>query len=828
MRRFKTHRRRKTISKQNKLKAIAAEAPPKQAGLFVTQELATAIEACRAKVEYIAQDHRAKNKKFRDTDFDLENDRDACLHGFKEAVTLDYDKDQAKNRDVLRVSELFDHPHFFPENGAANSNSIRQGNLGSCYFLAALATVSNVPGLIEKICVARDEQVGVYGFIFYQDDGWASVIIDDLLLTDIPKWETLMGFQQALYHEDKEQYMAIARKGGNSLTFARAGAEQETWVPLIEKAYAKLYTNFAHLEGGFALHSVEDLTGGVSVVFTVKDILDIDRFWKEELAHVNKDRLFAVSFRHFAEESVQGLHGSHAYSILRAVECNGKRFVILRNPWGDGEWTGAWSDGSKEWTHEWIQFLPELDHTFGEDGQFVMEYKDFLGVFERVQRTFLFDDSWLASSSWIELPFPKGPHAWAYGHLSYMLTIPEKTKTILVLSKLNDQAYRSIKQTKAVYTSYAVVKLGESQPIQTVADVYAGFRSLSLELDLDAGTYIVYVRADRIKYHGEKIMPGPQANVGGGDDDEGSEHEDVDDGSWVNKDSKVIARILSAKVRSRSLAENWETTLKSQFTPKTLEQAIAEDLREILADAEKDDAVKDGTQAADGEACSGEGSDDDTIVGNTDGKLTKDTAATTLSVANGAPPADVPAGAATSGEETANGTSQPIEVEKAPAPSFMGHISAILSHISAVIAIAFVAVVALFRSAFISRKAAVTTPAESSPEGDATPTESSPEGNATADAVAEEETGGCEVEVGQQCEVHGRKEDWRTLLHDAGSSVVLGLRVYTQTKAPATVAGRLKLPGDEAPAKFDIPQAVLDALVLKAKAEAPAPAGDAA
>jgi hypothetical protein len=65
--------------------------------------------------------------------------------------------------------------------------------------------------------------------------------------------------------------------------------------------------------------------------------------------------------------------GDHAYSVLRAVEVKGKRFVVVRNPWGKSEWTGRWSDGSKEWTSEWLEAMPQLGHVFGDDGQFVME-----------------------------------------------------------------------------------------------------------------------------------------------------------------------------------------------------------------------------------------------------------------------------------------------------------------------------------------------------------------------------------------------------------------------------------------------------------------------
>lgn len=67
----------------------------------------------------------------------------------------------------------------------------------------------------------------------------------------------------------------------------------------------------------------------------------------------------------------------HAYSIIRAVEYNGKRFVKVRNPWGKFEWTGRWSDGSKEWNGIWLHALEALDYNFGNDGEFIMECKLF-------------------------------------------------------------------------------------------------------------------------------------------------------------------------------------------------------------------------------------------------------------------------------------------------------------------------------------------------------------------------------------------------------------------------------------------------------------------
>lgn len=36
--------------------------------------------------------------------------------------------------------------------------------------MAALCGLGNMEGLIDKVCVARDEVVGVYGFVFHRGE----------------------------------------------------------------------------------------------------------------------------------------------------------------------------------------------------------------------------------------------------------------------------------------------------------------------------------------------------------------------------------------------------------------------------------------------------------------------------------------------------------------------------------------------------------------------------------------------------------------------------------------------------------------------------------
>lgn len=83
----------------------------------------------------------------------------------------------------------------------------------------------------------------------------------------------------------------------------------------------------------------------MSELFTT-DILDKEYFWKEELLKVNEDFLFSCSTGVWGalRGEERGIVELHAYSIQKAVEVDGKRLVRLKNPWGKGEWKGAWSE----------------------------------------------------------------------------------------------------------------------------------------------------------------------------------------------------------------------------------------------------------------------------------------------------------------------------------------------------------------------------------------------------------------------------------------------------------------------------------------------------
>ena len=62
--------------------------------------------------------------------------------------------------------QIFDKPVFLEE--GATASDVRQGKNRDCWFMSALCALGGKKDLIDRVCVARDEKVGVYGFVFHR------------------------------------------------------------------------------------------------------------------------------------------------------------------------------------------------------------------------------------------------------------------------------------------------------------------------------------------------------------------------------------------------------------------------------------------------------------------------------------------------------------------------------------------------------------------------------------------------------------------------------------------------------------------------------------
>ncbi|KAF3939988.1 Calpain-8 [Dactylella cylindrospora] len=467
--------------------------------VVATAQYDEAVANCKAKVQRIVRECRGLNQKYRDYHFDLGRDDPRntstryCIDGFSYNSNL-------TPKGVKRIDEIFDKPSFFKD--GATPGDIRQGATGDCWFLAAVATMTNVPGLLEKVCVAKDEEVGVYGFVFFRDGEWISSIVDDqLYLSQEEYHESQSELKSLLSRKGKEAvYTEALLKGSDALYFASCEDKNETWLPLLEKAYAKAHGDYTSIDGGFAGEAVEDLTGGVTTEVWSRDILSRDKFWNEELMKVNKEFLFAGWFTSTATEDRDGIMPSHSYSVLKAKEIDGQRLVLVRNPWGRFEWKGPWSDGSREWTSYWIE---QLEHKFGDDGSFWMSYNDFLRTFRIIDRTRLFDSSWSVTSSWVSEPVE-----WenTYSKNRFQITVPEKAKVIIVLQQLDDRYFKGLEGEYVFDLHFRVHRPEEPDYFIRSRANCLMWRSVSCEVELEAGVWDVAYKITATKSDDKKSV----------------------------------------------------------------------------------------------------------------------------------------------------------------------------------------------------------------------------------------------------------------------------------------------------------------------------------
>lgn len=67
--------------------------------------------------------------------------------------------------------------------------------------------------------------------------------------------------------------------------------------------------------------------------------------------------------------------------------------IRIRNPWGQGEWTGKFADEDEAWDdHKGLK--EKLKYTFKNDGNWWMKYEDFCANFNKVYLCKIFPAQW--------------------------------------------------------------------------------------------------------------------------------------------------------------------------------------------------------------------------------------------------------------------------------------------------------------------------------------------------------------------------------------------------------------------------------------------------
>lgn len=85
-----------------------------------------------------------------------------------------------------------------------------------------------------------------------------------------------------------------------------------------------------------------------------------------------------------------GIVSGHAYTLLGVYNIKysmgTEKVVKLRNPWGEQEWKGKWSDGNEIWETVSQGEKERVGYTNNShDGIFFMTYDDFIGNYSNIE-----------------------------------------------------------------------------------------------------------------------------------------------------------------------------------------------------------------------------------------------------------------------------------------------------------------------------------------------------------------------------------------------------------------------------------------------------------
>eukprot|EP01125_Pyxidicula_operculata_P018703 TRINITY_DN666_c0_g1_i1.p1 TRINITY_DN666_c0_g1~~TRINITY_DN666_c0_g1_i1.p1 ORF type:complete len:735 (+),score=183.88 TRINITY_DN666_c0_g1_i1:24-2228(+) len=382
-----------------------------------------------------------------------------------------------------RPREFCSYPQLFV--GGTDEGDVIQGALGDCWFLGALAVVATRIDLIKEIVVSSNPQFGFYQFRFFKSGEWREVTIDDR----IP---------------------CVQKDGKWRPAFAQCKDINELWVPLIEKAFAKLHGSYFKLEAGFTDEGFVDLTGGCQEVILVKDhnsgkFNSRGGLWGVISRCLHEGWLLGTSCNGGREEDDgSGILTGHAYSILEARELGPNlRLLKIRNPWGKKEWTGRWSDKSREWTPE-LKYM--LNHKDANDGTFWMQYEDYIKHYTHIQVCrmytddvgekyfrYLFKDEWKGKTAG-----GCGNHGtWVYNP-QYGLVIYQATNVIISLAQ-EDVRMLEVER-EPFYIAFSLFRNGNCQErirqyktgdVIEKSGQYSPRREVILEILLQPGQYTI-------------------------------------------------------------------------------------------------------------------------------------------------------------------------------------------------------------------------------------------------------------------------------------------------------------------------------------------------
>ncbi|XP_028611219.1 calpain-10 isoform X1 [Grammomys surdaster] len=279
-----------------------------------------------------------------------------------------------------RPQEICATPQLFPDNPW--EGQVKQGLLGDCWFLCACAALQKSQHLLDQALNTNKEKVFPPG-----QPGWSDQKYRGFFTCRI--WQ--FGHWEEVTIDDRLPCLA------GRLCFSRCQREDVFWLPLLEKAYAKVHGSYEQLWAGQVADALVDLTGSLAERWSLKDVMKTsgqqDRTSGGEhrtcrqLLRLKDQCLISCSVLS-PRAGARELGEFHAFIIsdlqdLRSRTGQGILLLRIHNPWGRRCWQGLWREGGEGWNQVEPAKESELLARL-QEGEFWVEEEEFLREFDEV------------------------------------------------------------------------------------------------------------------------------------------------------------------------------------------------------------------------------------------------------------------------------------------------------------------------------------------------------------------------------------------------------------------------------------------------------------
>ncbi|KAG1683975.1 Calpain-5 [Nymphon striatum] len=433
-----------------------------------------------------------------------------------------------------RPTELENNPKLFVD--GASSCDVKQGALGNCWLVAACSSLAQEKELWRKtkiiLILMKKQKSLVFILVYFTSDfggleNGLMLLVDDQLPTQNGK-----------------------------LIYIHSQAKNEFWGALLEKAYAKVSGSYEVLEGGNLSDALVDFTGGISenIEFAPEGYATDEEkrktLFKNMLEEMDAHSLMCGAISAASPEEMEartdvGLVKGHAYGITAVKKVHigesglvslftGRKkiyMVRLRNPWGEKEWNGPFSDGwlystakltkllssSPEWSKIDESEREKMGLTFEEDGEFWMTFDDFVKYFTEISICHLPKTSWFSfGTTWKEEIFhgkwiagPKGSETDLAGgcpnnkdsfirNPQFRFDIDEENETVMFYLIQKDKRAQKNEGNKnlVIGMHIMVVEVNRRYRLHTMAEKavtsdYVRTRAVFFKTTLPRGRYVI-------------------------------------------------------------------------------------------------------------------------------------------------------------------------------------------------------------------------------------------------------------------------------------------------------------------------------------------------